>query len=440
MSKNKILSLIALTVFLLSIALAKTFAVEYTKTIETFVASYASQVSTSQDADFTLYIGDNISSVSSPIKSNFFTVTGIYTGSGNIGFTIDSDGDTSKTFTLPNVGSNPTSFEIIYKDKEGKMSPTTAGEYDHALNIAPSGVTISGLSAKLTTTYRYAATACDDGQLADEKIKSEQSFVMDSDSQFSNSVNSDFDIYIGDNISGVTEPIKSTFFVVSGVYTSSGAPTLQLQIDASSTKVFTFPQVTSPTSFEIIYKDIAEIISPTTAGSYTYNFVADANNMTISGFGVKATITYQYKPPVCGGNYPPYGDLISQTFDTNSDGAAYNSIMWKGVLGDPPNNVGKIKFQFAASDCANGATNAPTCNTGGWGTGASDYIGGALCNNADFYETTGPDAPVEIKCAGANHNNKKYYLYKIRVCSANDCSASGDYTPVIQDIVVSWSP
>lgn len=443
--RKAIIYFFSVTILLAGIffSIKKVVAVDYIKSIEGFVMSYENQINSPVSNQFTIYIGDNISGVSNPIKSIYFIASGVYTGgAGTITFNIDGDPATSKAFNLPAV-TKPTPFEIIYKDKSDKINPATAGEYSYTMNVAPSGISISGLSVISNATYRYIPGSCPDGQPTDEKIKSTESHVYDSSSQISSNTDAPFNLYIGDNIAGITDPIKDIYFTISGVYTSSGASSLQLQIDntSSSTQTFNLPNVgANPTSFEIIYKDKKGIMNHSTAGNYSHTLNIVPGNINISGLGIILTSTYRYKPPTCGAGFPPYGDLVSQTFDTSSDGAAYNSIMWKGLLGGPLNDTGKVKFQFATSDCANGATDAPTCSTGGWGSGASDYIGGALCNNADFYDATTPNAPVEIECAGANHNNKKYYRYKIRICSANDCSTSGDYTPTINDVIISWGP
>ena len=410
-------------------AVYKTWASEYVKTIETFVASYDSQVSSPVNPTFTLYIGDNISPVTNPIKSNFFTITGIYTCGGDCSLQakINSDSGSTKTFKLP-ATSNPTYMELVFKDRASIINPTTAGSYDYTLNITPSNLTISGLSAHLTTTYQYEPTGCEDGQPTNEKIKTIESHVYNSANQLSGSVDAPFTLYIGDNISGITDPIKSTFFTITGTYTSSAAATLQLQIDStsSSTEVFNLPDVGgTPTPFEIIYDDTKGIIDHATAGSYSHTLNILPSNMTISGFGSTVAITYQYKPPACGGAYPATGELTSQVFDTNTDGAAYNSIMWRGVLGGPGVDQGKVEFQIASSDNS----------TGPWG-----FVGGTLCTSGDWYDPGAPDTPIEIKCAGAYHNNNRYYKYKVKICSANDCSTPGDYTPTVNDVVVSWSP
>lgn len=137
--------------------------------------------------------------------------------------------------------------------------------------------------------------------------------------------------------------------------------------------------------------------------------------------------THRYKPPTCGG-MPVLGDLTSAVFDSteSADGAGYNSVMWKGTLGGPGSNEGKVGFQFSASDAS----------TGPW-----TYIGGDTCASGDWFDAPTPSTPVELKgeiCQTA-WNNKRYFRYRIRICS-NDCIGAGTYTPTVNDVVVSWAP
>lgn len=124
------------------------------------------------------------------------------------------------------------------------------------------------------------------------------------------------------------------------------------------------------------------------------------------------------------------GSLDSAVFDTFTttgagQGPAYNSIMWKGTEG-----TGKVRFQFATSESASGA----------W-----SFIGGPTCGASDWYDTGtsgvggGPGVPVEISCSPTNHNNQRYYRYRIQLCSL-DCSASGVTSPVVSDVVVNFAP
>ena len=400
------------------------------KTSEFFVGDSDVQI-TNQTVSktFSIYIGDSLTGVTNPVKSTYFTVSGVYIGNGTLTFKIDNDAATEKIFTLPNVGTTPTPFEIIYKDDSNKINPTSAGSYNYTLNIiVPSGITISGLGAKITTTHRYAPATCPDGQPSNEKIKTAEFFVASFDSQISSATSSQFSIYIGDNLAGVTNPVKSAYFTVSGVYTGNGTLQLKIDSDDATAKTYTLPDVSAtPTPFEIIYKDDSNKINPTSAGSYTYTLYITPSGVTISGLGAKVTISHRYKPPTCGGGFPATGELTSIVFDTGTEGAAYNSAYWKGTLGGSPPNQGKVKFKLATSDSSGGP----------WTYYGSD---GTSCGASFWYDPGGADTPIEISCAPQYHNNQRYFRYKIQICSSSDCSTSGAYTPTVEDVVVSWSP
>jgi len=414
-------------------------AADQVKTTETMVADSDIAVSTNQSYPFTLYIGDDLTGVTNPIKSIHFTTSGVYTGGGTITFMIDGDGATSKTFTLPNVGATPTPFEIDYKDSSNKINPSSAGSYSYSLNFNPSGVpgvTIYGLGIKMSETHRYVPPACTDGSPANEKIKTTETMVADSDIAVSTNQSYPFTLYIGDDLTGVTNPIKSIHFTTSGVYTGGGTITFMIDGDGATSKTFTLPNVgATPTPFEIDYKDSSNKINPSSAGSYSYSLNFNPSGVpgvTIYGLGIKMSETHRYKPPSCAG-MPIYGDLISAIFDStgSADGAGYNSVMWKGVLGGPGLNQGHVRFQFAAADDS----------AGPW-----TYIGGATCSSGDWFDPGASDTAVELLGTGINAetcrlawNNKRYFRYKIRICS-DDCVVAGTYTPTVDDVIVSWAP
>jgi hypothetical protein len=136
----------------------------------------------------------------------------------------------------------------------------------------------------------------------------------------------------------------------------------------------------------------------------------------------------QYSTKICATGaatipLPVQGTLTSSVFDTtaNSTSIGYNSIMWKGTAG-----TGKVSFQLGAASAI----------TGPW-----NYYGGSTCGALDWFDTTGPNAPVELKGATclSNWNNKRYFRYKVKVCSSTDCSSIGTVSPIIDDIIVNWS-
>lgn len=172
-------------------------------------------------------------------------------------------------------------------------------------------------------------------------------------------------------------------------------------------------------------------------------YVMNATSNAISGatycfrltnVGSTTNFTYtNYARATLSVGLPPTGELTSVVFDTTGSASflpTYNSFLWKGSVG-----TGKVRFQLATSNCSNGATNAPTCSTGTW-----TFIGGTLCTNADWYDGGSANTATEITCAPANHNNQRYFKYKIQLCSATDCTSSGATSPTVSDVVVNWSP
>jgi len=406
-------------------ALSVTFllvnAADQVKTNQNLVFSSSAAVTTQQNATINLYIGDNLAGVSTPIKSVYLVASGVYTGSGTLDFTIDGDPATTQTFNLPNVGTTPTSFEFIYEDPSNKMNPSSAGEYSYPLAMTPSGVTLYGFAVKMTETHQYAPGSCPDGTT--DKVKTNESLVMSLNEPVSSTQTGTVSLYVGDNLSGVSSPTKSLYFVATGVYTGAGTLAFTLDNDSGTTQSFTLPSVgTTPTPFELIYKDPSNIIDPVSAGEYTYPISVTPSGVTVYGLGVRMVETHQYVPASCGG-LQPYGDLISSVFDTDvANGVGYNSILWKGTLG-----TGKVRFQLAGSNSASGP----------W-----TYVGsgdGISCNVSGWYEMN-PNVSQELHVCSGEFNNKRYYRYKIRICSNTDCTTSGVTSPVVDDVVINWAP
>jgi hypothetical protein len=260
---------------------------------------------------------------------------------------------------------------------------------------------------------------------AADQMRTTETLVADSASAVSTNQSYPFTLYIGDNLTGISNPVKSLQFITSGVYTGSGSITFMIDGDGATSRTYTLPNAGStPTYFELKYKDTTNKINPSSAGSYDYTLNFNPSGVTVYGLNIMMEETHRYKPPTCGG-MPVLGDLTSAVFDSTNvgSGAGYNSVLWKGSLGT--GGTGKVRFQFAAS----------TASTGPW-----NYYGGATCGSQDWFEST-PDNPIELKgtsCFPA-WNNKRYFRYKIRICS-DDCVSAGTYTPTVDDVIVNWSP
>ena len=261
------------------------------------------------------------------------------------------------------------------------------------------------------------------GVFAANQIKTTETFIIGTPDVLnpSTATSSELTLYIGDNLSGVTNPVKSAQVAVSGVYTSTADGSITIQLGSDS-QIFTMKNVSAPTPFEILYNATGTTDAITSAGTYNYTLtVTPSAQITIYGLSAKLAETHRYRPPTCGTGYAATGNLESSTFDTGvSAGAAYNSIIWTGQLGT--GNVGRVKLQLATSDSSGGP----------WTYYGSD------CNSGTYYE---PEAgtSIEIGCP-AVHNNKRYFRYKTTICSANNCSDSGATTPQVDDVIVNWSP
>ncbi len=157
------------------------------------------------------------------------------------------------------------------------------------------------------------------------------------------------------------------------------------------------------------------------------------------------SISYKVKTYWGSPGTPQSGDLTSSTINTCPSGdavclagVAYNYILWQGNLNGSSNSV---KFQLATSNCENGATDAGTCVVnGGWGgtktSGDGAFVGPngfASSFYGDASGTTLPAVPTPIN--NQNHNNKRYYRYKIYITK----SAQTTLSPVIQDVIINWS-
>ncbi len=142
-----------------------------------------------------------------------------------------------------------------------------------------------------------------------------------------------------------------------------------------------------------------------TSGNYTAHVSTEEVSATPTGVVNKAATS----------------TLTSSIFDTGvTFGAAYNSIMWKGLLPAGP----KVRFQFSVSNDLSLTWN---------------YFGGNSCGALDWFDPLGPDLAIELKCP-TQFNNKRYFRYKIQLCSSANCTDPSPDTPRVTDIIVNWVP
>jgi len=413
--------LLILVLLLAGAGALSAFAADQVRTTDTLIYSSDTAVSGAVNAPFAVYVGDNLAGVTNPVKSLSFIISGVYTVGGTLTLTIDSDAATSQAFTLPSV-SSPTPFEFVYKDPSGKINPSSAGSYNHTLNLVPSGVTLTTFGVRMSETHRFVPASCPDGST--QKVKTNNFLVISSDSAVSTSRTDSFTLYLGDNMAGIATPLKSLQFTVSGVYTGAGTVKMSLNSDATTEQIFTLPSVSAPTQYEFIYKDPTSSISPTSAGSYNYTITTNPSGVTLYQLGIAVQETHRYAPPACGG-LPAHGELYSGVFEATSTtpGASYNSILWEGTVGS-----GKVGFQLATSDSSSGP----------W-----SFYGGDTCQSGDWFYT-GPDTPYDFQSSlascYANWSNKRYYRYAVRICSATNCTDIGATSPIVDDIIINWSP
>jgi len=133
-----------------------------------------------------------------------------------------------------------------------------------------------------------------------DQSRSEEFFAGAFPTQVTSATSSDFIIYIGNSLNGVTDPVKSAYFRVSGVYTGAGSLELKIDDDAATAKTFDLPDVTSATAFEFLYHDDSGKINPASAGEYAYTLDFNpSGTVAISGLSARAEITYQFAETAC---------------------------------------------------------------------------------------------------------------------------------------------
>ena len=123
-------------------------------------------------------------------------------------------------------------------------------------------------------------------------------------------------------------------------------------------------------------------------------------------------------------------ELVSSILDAGvSDGAGFNSLLWQGAF----NTGGSVKFQIAFSNCSNGASNYPTCNTGTWTYYGCTNCDPTSCSTSNYYQPN-PNVSCRFPTTGtASPQNYRYIRYKVSL------STTGT-SPTVYDIIINWSP
>ncbi|MEK9151998.1 MAG: hypothetical protein AAB692_01385 [Patescibacteria group bacterium] len=395
----------------------------------------------SDNADFTVFIGDQ----APVIKNAYLEVQGVTNATGSQTITVDIKESgvgsfptvRSRSFAIDSSSKN-NPFLIRYHGDEGTGNGltaylagliTAAGTYVYSVKIDASGADVALLKANLVLTYEYAPPST--GGTVPNSVTA-SFFAAQSQSVIitPGTLSATFKVF-------VAEPnpvVKNAFLLVQGVTNATGSQTITVDIKqpadsfpTARAQTFTVDSTGKDSRFAIRYHGndgtgngltayLAGIITAPT--EYTFDVKIDTNGADVSLLGARLVVNYQFSQS--GGGFPAVGNVVSPTLDTGAvNGASYNGILWKGSA-----PVGtKVRLQLAASDSS---------------TGPFSFVGGSTCTASDYYEPAA-DAPAEVKCFSALYN-KRYFRYKVILCSGTDCSTSGSETPRVDDVIVNWSP
>lgn len=296
------------------------------------------------------------------------------------------------------------------------------------LNSLEAGFRLEGGTSEHRVTMMYAQVEYD-SEINTSKYHVTQKLAPIYSGQ---KINDEFSFYIADDL----DEVKDAYIEIKGLAIPHNPLYIDVSVDESGgsfpigsprLKTYTIDATGRVMPIKLIY-DATDYFKTfvTGPGNYGRYFNLKVTGDDVYVLNAKLIITYSWvnQPPVTGA-YKPYGDLISSTFDTGSTGgAAYNSILWKSDTLQPAGT--RVKFQIAASNNQAGPWNA------------SDFIGGSACDSNSWWEPEN-NVAQEIKCY-SQLNNKRYFRYKIRLCSSNDCATSGSATPQIDDVVINFSP
>lgn len=412
------------------------------KTVEFFIGQDGT--ARASGAQFSFYFNNVIIPEVPAVKSAIIEINGVsYNNSGNQTVNVDLKQGTAAagagTNYILGVTTKPKPFTIKYNacvyDNilqicTGSMSNIVSANtaYDYTLYLkdtsAGGSVSFSIASAKLILTYNYSASSSN-------LLKTTKFFIEQKINQVTsgNTISKPFTISISEKSSPEDAPlIRSVFVEIGGIAKGNVAGRIETKMTKAGPdpgySLYNLDLASSSCGAAcnvpfLVRYDASSIVvgSDFANGSKDYTFYFRGTDFDTNLLSAKIIITYKYTESL--GGLPAKGELISSTFNTGvTGGAGFNSIMWKGSLnsGVP----GQVGLQIATSDS----------DIGPW------IFKGPNCSSA--YYAAEPNVPMDIICP--EQNNKKYFRYKVIICSSADCAALGSINPRVDEVVVNWSP
>ncbi|MBI2450973.1 MAG: hypothetical protein HYV52_01375 [Parcubacteria group bacterium] len=336
------------------------------------------------------------------------------------------------------IGTAPSQFKILFPI-------TLSGTANYTLCLkgsGPAGSVFSLWNARLVATYNGSGA----------QMKTQEFFITQESSTLTDGTilngggGRTFDVFIGDQ--GIIS-VKSAFIEFTGEALTTTA-TGQIEMNAFLTGATPEPALES----HAVNHGGISLTSP-------FNILHDFLSI-MTGFPGTKNITTKFKPTgfdakvligrafvthstaAAGSGPPPTGEVVSSTFDTTlTGGGAMESILWKSATVQPLNTV--VRFQIASSDtntdwlesgCGAANTAPPSgCFSGPDGTPLTWYSG----DPAYVSNLTNIPKNTPVKIRESHHKNRRYFRYKIQLCSNSDCATSGVDTPTVEDIIINWS-
>lgn len=328
---------------------------------------------------------------------------------------------------------SPKDFKILHKTYTGAgdvMDDIVTADFPYQYTIYIRGTATGGIysiySVKAKITYTSTSSSAN-------KLKTTTFWITQQAGPITSGTNTSQNFSVS-----ILEPspvIRSKFVEVTGVLKRTAqAATAEVSVvkqgnplsytlynlDLSATAGIITP-------FTILYP-ISSIEMPDSDFPTTRNYQFDFRGTGFDTYILQARAIITYKFSSGAGLYQASGTLESSVFYTGTaNGASFNSVSWNGVL-----NSGAVQFQLATSNSS----------TGPW-TFYGDAGLGSGCNITDYYNLTGViglDKAKSLASCAANLNNKRYFKYKVKLCSASDCVTQTALTPQVNDVLVNWSP